>query len=146
MRPLTLLTLMLILTGCYVGILDPTPTPLSTTTPWLTNTPSATPAATHTLTAVNIPPTDEPTPTPEVWIRCVPDSYAYLDEYTLLYKDEELTEINLTDDGLLPEVWRNQPVLLYWRGQRQDVWWVRTATNIVMEGYLDSSKLPADCR
>ena len=141
-----LLTLLL-LTSCTVGQLptpEPTITMPPTATPWLTNTPSATPAATHTLTAVNITP--EPTPTSEVWIRCVPDSYAYLDEYALLYKDEELTEINLTDDGLLPEVWRNQPVLLYWRGQRQDVWWVRTATNIVMEGYLDNSKLPADCR
>lgn len=140
---------LLILTSCTVGVL-PTPEPTitlpPTATPWLTNTPSATPSATATLTAVNITPSPEASPTLEVWIRCVPDSYAYLDEYALLYKDEELTEINLTDDGLLPEVWRNQPVLLYWRGQRQNVWWVRTATNIVMEGYLDSSKLPVDCR
>jgi hypothetical protein len=134
---IALMIIVLLLTSCVVGTLPtPQPTPTATATAWSTNTP--------TNTATSAP--TEVTPTGEVWIRCVLDVYAYLDDYTLLYQDEELTRINVTDDGIIPEVWKDQPVFLYDRGQRQPVRWVQTATNIVLEGYLDNEKLPVECR
>ncbi len=117
-----------------------TPTGTPTTVPTVAKTATVEPTASATITP-------EASPTLEVWVRCVPDSYAYLDEYAVLYKDEDLIEPNITDEAIFPEVWKDQPVFLKEYGtQRSDVRWVMTATNIVLEGYLDIHKLPADCR
>lgn len=162
-----LLLLTLLTASCVVGIApSPTPAPTlthtvteppvlptltttatNTATPTLTVTRTATNTATPTLAATRtVTPGATPTAEEPVLIRCVPNSYAYLDEYTILYKDEELTRFDLTDDGVVPEVWKNQPVYLYEHGTRRAVRWVKTATNIIMEGWIDNEKLPIECR
>lgn len=154
MRPLTLLTLILLLSSCYVGILDPTPTPAPTitlppVTPWATNT--------HTPTQT---PTDEPTPTQEVTLEapftaCVSGSYAVAkwDGFTL-YEFPNLTGDTITLDesnllGYFPFQSKTLPitvVLLIEKDAIFGTWYVVIGVGNPVYGWISPDVLTPDCQ
>lgn len=133
--------LVLLLTGCYVGILDPTP--------WATNT--------HTPTQT---PTDEPTPTQEVTLEatftaCVSGSYAVAKwEGFTLYEFPNLTgdTIILDESNLLgyyPYQGEWLPitvVLLIEKDATFGTWYVVTGEGNPVYGWISPDVLSDDCQ
>ena len=128
--------IVLLLSGCYVGII-PTNTPTLTSTPWLTNTPTAS----YTLTAVNISPTAEATPTQET--DCAPHYWAIVWAYTNLYANPGLT-VKLLVNGNPVILRPGDAVLLL---ETDDyAYRVVTADGERVEGWIPFFVLPVECQ
>jgi hypothetical protein len=130
-----------LLTGCVVGTL-PTATP--TGTPWATNTP------TPMLTAVNISPTPEPTPTQE-W-ACAKGSYVTVFEDVTLLEPDMITPATVSytsGDGVFhfeqAIIQANETVYLL-PDRTSSAWMVIAADGAPRVGWLKLDYLPDECR
>jgi hypothetical protein len=130
---IALVVIVLLLTGCYVGVVNPaTSTP--TVTPWSTNTP-----------------TPEPTPTPET--LCVPGSYVTVLDDTPLYDQPDMQHIAMVSYTSADGVFHfEQAILLAGESalllfdRIDSAWRAIAAEGTSRLGWLAVDALPVECR